>query len=146
MKKVIFVVMMFAVIMMVSAVYAEPASTWFEARNILVEYAKENEMNWWIESHVDRSSETRFDILTADKQSLMEYGFDFGNHTCEEFAEFLEEQYSLQLPEADVDVKVVPCDVYKDTVIWELLVTSNIDLEPNNKEVVKNGRALFVVY
>lgn len=147
MKKVFCVVMMFVVVMMVSAAIAEPANNRSDAMDILEKYAKDNGMTWWIEDHYDAETETRFSLLTASNEYLLEeYGIDFGESTIDEFIEAYKGLYDKYYPEAHAVIKVAPVDVVNDTIIYELMVATDIDMEPDYEGSTKCGRALFVVY
>ena len=104
-------------------------------------------MYWWIQRHYDAETETRFALLTADHEYLLDmYGIDFGNSTVGEFENWYKGMYDKSYPQAHAQVRVSPVDIIDDTIIYELVVKTDIDMEPSNEEIVKNGRALFVVY
>ena len=148
MKKVICVLLMFVVIMtMVMTAYAEPANNRTDAMDILTEYARNNGMHWWIEDHYDAESETRFSLLTTSKEYLLDqFGIDFESVGIDGFKTAYKNLYDDYYPEANAKIRIAPVEIYKDTMIYELMVATDIDMEPETEGATKCGRALFVVY
>jgi hypothetical protein len=137
---------MMVVMAVVITAVAEKVDNWYDAKELLEEYATENNMNWWLEDHYEESIETKFSLLTADKAYVKEnYGFDFDKDSIEDFEKLYEKEWLEQL-NIQVDVKVCITDIYKDNNIYELLITSEEDMSPERDEITKCGRALFIVY
>ena len=125
---------------------AEPANNWFDADNILNEYAKENNYNW--DNIIDEENEIVYGLLTMDKHYLKEnYGFDFDSHSLDEFCQFYENVYREKCgQDFNIQITAVKTAIYKDTDIYELCIISDENINLDSDIKITMARALFVTY